>query len=71
MPELSRDDLDALMEIRSRLKEETGQKLTLSSRDIYHELEAFWYITPNAITKSKIRGFLNDKSVKWDDPLAV
>lgn len=43
----------------------------LSSDDIYHELEAFWHITPNAITKSKIRSFLSDKGVKWDDPLAI
>jgi hypothetical protein len=71
MPELSREDLDVLMEIRSRLKDDTGQKLALSGRDIYHELEAFWYITPNAITKSKIRNFLNSRNIDWNDPLAV
>lgn len=71
MPTFNSQEVDRLMEIRSRLKAEIGQKLMLSSDDIYHELEAFWHITPNAITKSKIRSFLSDKGVKWDDPLAI
>lgn len=70
MPQFTRQELDSLMEIRSRLKQEVGQKLMLSGDDVYHELEAFWHITPNAITKSKIRSFLNSKNIAWEDPLA-
>lgn|GEM_PF-3014466 len=70
MPEFSPKELDSLLDIRKSLKKEIGEKLVLSSPDIFHELEAFWYISANAITKSKIRSFLNQKGVPWDDPLA-
>ena len=70
MHKYTREELDALMEIRSRLKQELGVKLMLSNAELYKELEAFWYLSPDAVTKSKIRGFLREKGVSWDDPLA-
>jgi len=70
MSKFTRDELDTLMAIRSRLKEELGAKLLLASPTIYKDLEEYWHLSRNAITKSRIRAFLYHKKVPWDDPLA-
>ncbi len=69
MNKFTRDDLVILMDIRGRLKDELGSKLLLASPSIYKDMEEYWHLSGNAITKSKIRAFLNDKKVPWDDPL--
>ena len=70
MNKFTRDDLVTLMDIRGRLKDESGVKLLLASPSIYKDMEEYWHLSRNAITKSKIRAFLNDKKVAWHDPMA-
>ncbi len=70
MPELTFQDLFTLKEIRVSLKDELGEKLLLADPNMFKQLEGFWHKSSNPLTKSKIRGFLNDKKVAWNDPLA-
>ncbi len=66
----TRAQLDQLLDIKRRLKEETGERLQLASPRLYKDMEAFWHLTPSPITKSRIRAFLRAAGVEWDDPLA-
>ena len=68
MSDLTFQDIYVLKAIRVSLKEELGEKLLLSDPEIYKTLEQFWHRSKNPLTKSKIRSFLNEKNVAWDDP---
>ena len=69
MPELNFQDIYTLKAIRVSLKEEMGEKLQFADPELYRTLESYWHRSNNPITKSQIRSFLNEKKVKWNDPL--
>ena len=70
MAELTAQDLFILKDIKSSLKEELGERLMLSDPNMFKKLEEFWHRSGDPFTKSKIRRFLNEKRVPWQDPLA-
>ena len=65
----SKQDIDAVVEIRRRLKKEINVSIMLSSPTLMDDLADCCYMSRDAITRSRIRSFLNEKQHNWSDPM--
>jgi hypothetical protein len=67
--QLSKHEIDLLMDIRRCIKKELGVVLRLSSPTLFSDLVELWHQSRDAITKSKIRKFFDRIGGEWPSRL--
>lgn len=69
MKQYTKKEIDQLVEIRRRLKSELGAAIQLADPDLLNVLIDYWPRSRDAITRSRIREFMDDVGGEWRERL--